>query len=450
MEWFGPDYQEIFSDQPLDNYYCIKDVSGMVLEGYSNLERYSYFNVRFYPCHIQTKDGEPCFDYDTIAGFFSRNVIELKIQDNDLNPEDFKVPVIRRQLDMNSPVFKDMFQLIYSYLQIVNIETDEDITGLNFFTNHIRKQTYTRYDETFIIASPLFFGDIALTGGPVADVTLQLAAKVLTEKRQYTQLIDVLGDVGGLMEILYSFLNIISSFITEILYDRSLVNNLFTFDLNRKYVRFNKVKGKNRLIYQNKSMKDLRNLDGINYQPKIEDFERNENIEIYSREKLNEQNIEDKKKDSITVKKHSKQRKSQHNLPSKISLMQSKEKDIEKEDEGKKKYGIYNNENLSLGANNDIEDEANNGIKNIYINNWLICCFWCSSRKTNMNKILFEEGSKILTQKLDIMNMFYNLFLVEMMQNQLRIDANGMNMTNRCKKNLKIYYKNNDYNTNTS
>ena len=79
---------------------------------------------------------------------------------------------------MNSPVFKNLFQLIYSYIQIVNIETDEDITGLNFFTDHIRKQVYTRYDESFIITSPLFFGDILLSGGPIADVTLQLAAKV--------------------------------------------------------------------------------------------------------------------------------------------------------------------------------------------------------------------------------------------------------------------------------
>ena len=50
LEWFGSHYQNIFSDQPLHNYYCIKDISEMVLEGYSNLERYSFFNVRFYPC----------------------------------------------------------------------------------------------------------------------------------------------------------------------------------------------------------------------------------------------------------------------------------------------------------------------------------------------------------------------------------------------------------------
>ena len=82
------------------------------------------------------------------------------------------------------------------------------------------------------------------TGGPIADVTLQLAAKVLTEKRQYMQLIDVLGDVGGLMEILFTFLNIISSLLTEILYDKSLVNDLFSFDIDKKMIVINKKKQK--------------------------------------------------------------------------------------------------------------------------------------------------------------------------------------------------------------
>ena len=140
---------------------------------------------------------------------------------------------------MNSPVFHQLYQLIYSYIQIVNIETDEDITGLNFFTNTIRREQYTKYDESFLIASPLFYGDILQTGGPICDVYLQLSAKVLTEKRQYVTLIAVLGDVGGLMEILLTFLNIITSFITEVLYDRSLINNLFSFDLNKKLVILN-------------------------------------------------------------------------------------------------------------------------------------------------------------------------------------------------------------------
>ena len=187
---------------------------------------------------------------------------------------------------MNSPVFKDIFQLIYSYIQIVNIETDEDITGLNFFTDYIRKEQYTRYDESFIITSPLFFGNILETGGPIADVTLQLSAKVLTEKRQYLQLIDVLGDVGGLMEILFTFLNIISSFITEVLYDSSLVNNLFSFDLNKKYIVFNKARFKNMQVNEDINLRDMHKLDTIKLHKELQDFENNKNIEIFIQRKI--------------------------------------------------------------------------------------------------------------------------------------------------------------------
>lgn len=63
-----------------------------------------------------------------------------------------------------------------------------------------------------------------------------------------------------------------------------------------------------------------------------------------------------------------------------------------------------------------------------------------------MNKILFEEGSKLITRKLDIMNMFNNLHIVELMQQKLGIEPKGMNMTSRCKQNLKIYNDNNIYN----
>ena len=457
LEWFGSEYQEIFSKLPIQNYYCIKDVSGMVLEGYSNLERYSYFNVRFFPCVGVTKDGTPCYDYNTKKQFFASNVIELKIQDNYINPEDYKTPVIRREVDMNSPVFMDLFQLIYSYLQIVYVETDEDLTGLNFFTDHIREQVYTRYEESFLIASPLFYGDILRTGGPIADATLQLAAKVLTEKRQYMQLIDVLGDVGGLMEILHSFLSLICSFITEILYDKSLVNNLFSFDLNKKYVVINRSKSKSR-------KSDLRQMDTLNIKQKLEDLGNNKNNDEFSKENSGDQNIVIKNTISSNRKKESSQKKMQRNGMSKTNNTQSKEKKISNEniqdyenklsidenklsvDENKNIISIYNVDNERQVSDNETVIHRNNDLKNVYINNFLICCFWCSSRKRNVNKILFEEGSKLITRKLDIMNMFTNLHIVELMQQKLGIEPKGMNMTSRCKQNLKIYNDNNIYN----
>ena len=97
IDWFGPDYKDIFADKPLDQYYCIKDVSGMVLEGYSNLERYSYFNVKFFPCvGINPFTGNTCYDPSIVEKFFKLNTVELLIQSNDLNPEDYKTSCKKR------------------------------------------------------------------------------------------------------------------------------------------------------------------------------------------------------------------------------------------------------------------------------------------------------------------------------------------------------------------
>ena len=453
LEWFGPNYREIFSDQPLSNYYCIKDVSGMVLEGYSNLERFSYFRVLFYPCHNTTKDGRQCYDYLTQYKFFASNIIELKIQDNDLNPEDYKTPVIRRQKDMNSPVFKDLFQLIYSYLQIVNIETDEDITGLNFFTDHIRKEQYMKYESSFLIASPLFNGDILQTGGPVADVYLQLAAKVLTQKRQYTQLIDVLGDVGGLMEILYTFLNLISSFVTEILYDRSLVNDLFSFDLNKKTVVLNKNRNKAKQANGFTNIKDLQKYDSSSPRENIKDLENNKNINIYSNENLVEHT-----KNTITFSKKKIKKKSKSYRSVKGSQMTfSKLKDqnsIQNEnvqnvenkspEDNKNIMSIDSKGNELIGMADDTMT-TNSDLKKVYINNWFICCFWCTSRKSNVNKVMFEEGSKLLTQRLDILNMFHMLYNYELIEKHIGIQPKEINMSDRCKRALKRINANNKY-----
>ena len=87
IDWFGPDYKDIFRDKPLEQYYCIKDVSGMVLEGYSNLERYSYFNVKFFPCVGTSPSGKECYPPSIVEKFFTVNTVELLIQSNDLNPE---------------------------------------------------------------------------------------------------------------------------------------------------------------------------------------------------------------------------------------------------------------------------------------------------------------------------------------------------------------------------
>ena len=256
------------------------------------------------------------------------------------------------------------------------------------------------------------------------------------------------------MEILFSFLNIISSLVTEILYDRTLVNNLFSFDLNKKYIIINKPNHKKGQSNGYKA-RDLNKMDSI-LQKQFRNLENNEDIEVYPKGNQNDQIVIAKKNNESGSKKLTRKKKSQKNANTKFSkanILEYNEEINQKEnennenrmplEENKNVVSIYNVQNESFGTANDDNVSANKGLTTVYINNWLIYCFWCTRKKNNVNKILFEEGSKMITRRLDIMNMFNNLYVVEIMQRKLGIEVNGMNMTNMCKKNLKIYYENN-------
>ena len=126
-------------------------------------------------------------------------------------------------------------------MQIVNLETDKDVIGFEGLSD-IETQQFLKYDESWIISapSPHMYGFQPLT--PICEVTIQLSAKVLTQIRKNTKLIEALGDVGGLMEVVWSLFSIIATAITDLLYDKALVNNLFAFDLYKKIVEIKKKK----------------------------------------------------------------------------------------------------------------------------------------------------------------------------------------------------------------
>ena len=128
-----------------------------------------------------------------------------------------------------------------------------------------------------------------------------------------------------------------------------------------------------------------------------------------------------------------------------ILIFQRKKSKINKisHEENKNILGISNLANSPLGTINESINSTSDDLKNIYINNWLIYCFWCTSKKKNLNKILFDEGSKVLTERLDILNMFHHLYVVEIMQIKLGIEPKGMKMSDKNVNNLEIYNLNN-------
>ena len=231
---FGTNHREIFKGVNMDNLYCLKyrDQNVDTLRGYQTQNDYSYIELNLYPCDNSTSNNT-CKTKEEIQEYLAYTYIEFKIQDLELTPHIYKTPVQFEKKDIQGiPLYPNTHQTIFANLQIVNIETDEDIFGLKDF--QIRNEKFLKYDESFVYTNIKENG--LFDSQPFCTIYIQLAGKVLTQKRTYPKIIDVLSEVGGCMEVVYSFLNVILILITDILYDISLVNNLFSFDIENKQI----------------------------------------------------------------------------------------------------------------------------------------------------------------------------------------------------------------------
>ena len=151
--------------------------------------------------------------------------------------------------------------------------------------------------------------DIYIMGDSFYEVSLELSDRALIERRTYTKLVDILSNIGGFMQFIYSFLRIISSFSVHILYETSLVNNLFEFNLDKKLVI---IKNNNkRYIKKNYTIKP-----NIILIPTKPNNKASKKINLHENEKINQtkdklnENILNKSKvenslnDNITSKKY--------------------------------------------------------------------------------------------------------------------------------------------------
>ena len=480
LEKFGSKYQDIFKSKDLENMYCLENVD-VSLAGYATSDIYSYFVVNLYPCVGQTSDGLPCLN-EYVVALLTKNNFQFQMQDIELTPQDYKNPVQVREKDISGPVYSDLYQKIYAYLQITQIETDEDIIG--FGLDDVKNEKYLKYDESWIISAPMENNIFTKADEALCEITIQLSEKVLTQKRSYTTLFEVLGDVGGLMEVVSMVLKTICSFIVDILYETSIINNLFQFDLDKKLIILKEPKKKNNTFAnENTKIYSPRKSAQKPYPNSI--YLNNPDNSIQTRNKLSDENINKNKfgnddllkAKSIKVvkKKKKKVKKDMKNL--KLEAINNENNNVNNNENNNANSNVNNEKNSKKGETemeymykNDIiknklennnpisfEDKENgsesqngSGKKRI-INNIQFNCistylwFLCVRKRKNINNILLDEGNNILVEQLDIINLFRKLLKDE--QNfEITSRNENIDMSETCKLNLQEISKNILYN----
>ena len=457
LEKFGKKFQDIFKNKKLENLYCLKDVEKITLEGYSYLESQKYLQTLFYPCVGYGMDinGNPviCESPENVAKFFEKGKINFNIEDIELTPHLYDTPSQPLEKDITGPAFQALYQQIYTYLQIVILETDKDVIGFEGLSD-IETQQFLKYDESWIIAAPSPHMGGLISETPIADVSIQLSAKVLTQKRKNTKLIDVLGDVGGLMEVVWSFFNVLASVITDMLYEKSLINNLFSFDLDKKIIKLKKKKNLN----ENETIKmndgptiynlNSRNEDAITGKIKVQDSSEKIKSDELNKKFTNElpTTIKTKKKKKIKKKltKVSTLSKTNEFINKNLEEDQLKNQDdinvfsnSNRKDVNKYDYGMPSEDKF---VNKETQSNKNNRqiIDRIKMN---CCCiyFWfCFARKKkNIQNVLMDEGMDLIVETLDIMNVFKKIYNLNNMDETLKDNY----MTEKCKMKIDSLYQ---------
>ena len=422
---FGDKYKAFASKYNLSNFYCFKNFD-VELEGYSSAENNTYIQIFINRCTEPAPKGIVCKDSETIENSLNNQNLYIFSEDFDITPYDYEHPV-KEKLNVNlCPIRTDQFQTFVGYYQLTRIETDRNLFGFEALAD-IKTEQYLIYHSALIMASK------AYPYLPVIMYNIMMTEKILTNQRTYTQLVDVLGDVGGLMEVIESIFGVISVLVADILYDKTMINNLFSFDLEDNVIKF-KTKSKN-----------------INDISISEDFDK-KTLDISKKQILEKkETINPKVKQINIISKSNIQNISNSNIISSQRSVNFKKSSIKTQ-----KYFKYpqsktlkNNNGLNQTNNVDIKIyeidkdsekkiERKNIIKKLDTN--IFCTYFCfcfSRKRENFANTLMDEAMKIITDKLDIYNIFRNMYYVDDIKKKNNYIYEDIEISDECKQKLK-------------
>ena len=258
--------------------------------------------------------------------------------------------------------------------------------------------------------------------------------KFLLEKRQYIQFIDVLGEVGGLMEIIYSFFGMICSFVGDILYEKTIANNLFSFNVNKK------------IIYIKKE-------ENILFKFSV-DKNKEEEKRLYSRI-LSPSSTKKIKRDKLmimdTINIEVSDKNSGNNLIDKNNNLEKNTYNNEINLDNFENYSVKNNFKSLNKDSSKMLYKSTNKSKSNSINNskneWIInkinlsdslfsMCFCFKRKRRSVYKLLLNETMNIIIEKFDIFNLFRDLCAIEKLKNNYKYDSEVIIMSSECVNNL--------------
>ena len=98
--------------------------------GHCSYDNYSMLFIQLFPCKNTTKNNNHCQSRELIDKYLNGTYFTMEFEDIELTPQDYTTPARSRNQDIYFTVGKKLFKEVHIFYQIVNVETDKDIFGL--------------------------------------------------------------------------------------------------------------------------------------------------------------------------------------------------------------------------------------------------------------------------------------------------------------------------------
>ena len=399
IEKFGEFFKEKFNSNSLNNLYCFKEMNETFI-GHFSYDIYSFFYIQLFPCINSTENNNHCKPLEVIDYYLKGTFLCMEFEDVELTPENYTYPVRPRNQDIYFTVGKKLFKEIHVYYQIVNIETDIEKFGIDEWKKY-KEEQHLKYNSIYQMTN-ILENDIYETGEAFCDITIKLHDEIRITYRSYKKIMEIWGDVGGLMEVIFIIFKFISSFPINILYDLDVVNKLFEFNHKDGLIFVKKIQKhikKEKLYFDFQIMTKMDNNKKNNNFILNEGFLNNCHLNKNNKNILNNDNLNN---DSIST---------------------------------------YNSDNSKKTEKDSIKNKEEKIIKKVEFSRFNIYfCFFCIRKRKNGKNFLMNQGMKLFIEKMNI----FSIFKKSMNNDELLLEIQTIEMPDYKKKNY--YTKNRSQN----
>ena len=428
---FGENYQHLFTENELNNSYCLKDFNyNLLFAGGYKYEKFNYIRLRIYPCVNNTANNNSCKPQEEIDSYMASGYFSILIKDFGLNPSNYSYPVV--------PTFQDLYTTIDKKIYrnyILNFGITEIHTDIGIFNNEVKKDRYFQYRkeiQTFSFRDEQEY----YNGKSIILVQFKLDDAIIIQKRSYTKIGEIFSRIGGYMQLMNTVFLLLASIFNKFNFDLKIIKSIFKFDLKEKKIllKLNTIKELNQ-SYMNMNMNNGKrnSIFAIRKQfeekKSIDSEDKSKNNLIFTKEKEKEKekekdfnisdlNISSNKIVNNEIKnsgiKIDKTENYSYIENQNINIFKIKSKS---ENKSKSTYNLVNKFNLDFRNNKINNKEDFNDNINLHFFDY---CFKKKSSKRYKYIILFNKANRFYRKKLDIIHVFSVLsFFEEFLKKEL-------------------------------